>query len=58
MTGWTEFINEWLCYADIKSFKLINEIYGENIAGKKLLDEVDDLKLLLTAYKKGIIKEV
>ena len=38
--------------------KLSRKTVKDTDAGKKLLDEVDDLKLLLTAYKKGIIKEV
>ena len=38
--------------------KLSRKTVKDTAAGKKLLDEVDDLKLLLTAYKKGIIKEV
>ena len=35
--------------------KLSRKTVKDTDAGKKLLDEVDDLKLLLTAYKKGII---
>ena len=38
--------------------KLSRKTVKDTDAGKKLLDEVDDLKLLLTACKKGIIKEV
>lgn len=38
--------------------KLSRKTVRDTDAGKKLLDEVDDLKLLLMAYKKGIIKEV
>ncbi len=38
--------------------KLSRKTVKDTDAGKKLLDEVDDLKLLLMAYKKGIIKEV
>ena len=38
--------------------KLSRKTVKDTDAGKKLLDEGDDLKLLLTAYKKGIIKEV
>lgn len=33
-----------LILSDIKSFKLINEIYGENIADKILIDEVDIIR--------------
>ncbi|HJG96787.1 MAG TPA: fructose-1,6-bisphosphatase [Romboutsia timonensis] len=38
--------------------KLSRKTVKDTDAGKKLLDEVKDLKLLLMAYKKGIIKEV
>lgn len=38
--------------------KLSRKTVKDTDAGKKLLDEVNDLKLLLMAYKKGIIKEV
>nr|WP_286311328.1 fructose-1,6-bisphosphatase [Romboutsia ilealis] len=38
--------------------KLSRKTVKDTDAGKKLLDEVEDLKLLLMAYKKGIIKEV
>ena len=34
-----------LILSDIKSFKLINEIYGENIADKILIDEVNIIRL-------------
>ena len=33
-----------LILSDIKSFKLINEIYGENIADKILIDEVNIIR--------------
>lgn len=33
-----------LILSDIKSFKLINEIYGENIADKILIDEVNTIR--------------
>lgn len=33
-----------LVVADIKSFKLINEIYGENVADRILIEEVDMIK--------------
>ena len=38
--------------------KLSRKTVKDTDAGKKLLDEVKDLKLLLMAYKKDIIKEV
>ena len=33
-----------LILSDIKSFKLINEIYGENIADKILIDEANIIR--------------
>ena len=39
-------------------YKISRKTVKDTDAGKKLLDEVEDLKLLLMAYQKGIIKEV
>jgi fructose-1,6-bisphosphatase-3 len=37
--------------------KLSRKTVKDTDPGKKLLEEVKDLKLLLMAYKKGLIKE-